>query len=220
MKAKARFSPLQIALVEEGWREIFLLGAAEMNLVHDPRLLVLEAGIPSDSTQSTRLSLAAATLCSVLAQIRQLTMDTTEYHYLKLIALFKTTPDFFKKDFLYYSYYLFWRENRLFQSTEHVREVPERAEFRTSQAFPRMGPGGAFELRQQNANKPFSILQPENRADVHEHRERGKRTRTVLQNCCGGPLHDEQTDSRHLCERYISSIDENVDHQKPRERTR
>ncbi|GFQ90989.1 nuclear receptor subfamily 2 group E member 1 [Trichonephila clavata] len=80
--------PDQIALVEGGWREIFLLGAAEMNLVHDPRLLVLEADIPSDSTQTTRL--CAATLYSLLAQIRQLAMDSTEYYYLKLIALFKT----------------------------------------------------------------------------------------------------------------------------------
>ncbi|GFX95345.1 hypothetical protein TNCV_849351 [Trichonephila clavipes] len=51
---------------------------------------VFHADIPSDSTQTTKLSLAAATLCSVLAQIRQLTMDTTEYYYLKLLALFKT----------------------------------------------------------------------------------------------------------------------------------
>ncbi|GFX95342.1 nuclear hormone receptor family member nhr-67 [Trichonephila clavipes] len=60
-KAKARFFPLQIALVEEGWREIFLLGVAEMNLVHDPRLLVLEAG-ESSSNLISRIECALSFL--------------------------------------------------------------------------------------------------------------------------------------------------------------
>ncbi|GFT23261.1 nuclear receptor subfamily 2 group E member 1 [Nephila pilipes] len=82
----------QIPLIEERWREIFLLSAAEINLVSDPVALLVETDIsaePSDSNQTSRLSSAATTFCSILTQIRQLRMDSREYYYLKLIALFK-----------------------------------------------------------------------------------------------------------------------------------
>ncbi|GBN39130.1 Protein tailless [Araneus ventricosus] len=96
MKSIPEFTRLPIAdqliLLEEGWKELFLLKAAEVNLINSVGALLADiedSDIASNSDLKAKLSRLARTLCNVLEQIKQERMDSIEFFYLKLIAVCK-----------------------------------------------------------------------------------------------------------------------------------
>ncbi|KAF8777647.1 Nuclear receptor subfamily 2 group E member 1 like protein [Argiope bruennichi] len=82
----------QLILLEEGWKELFLLKAAEVNLIHSVGVLLADIEDPKivpNSDLKAKLRLHATTLYNILEQIKQERMDSIEYFYLKLIAVCK-----------------------------------------------------------------------------------------------------------------------------------
>lgn len=82
----------QLILLEEGWKELFLLKAAEVNLIDSvPALLadIEDPKITSNPDLKAKLLRHATSLRTALEQIKHERMDSAEFCYLKLIAVFK-----------------------------------------------------------------------------------------------------------------------------------
>lgn len=95
----------QLLLIEEGWRELFILSAAQFMLPIDIEPLITSAGINSSSLLSSNEDLAlnksktdkfvtfmTEIRCfqGIVTKFKEMRVDTTEYTCLKAIVLFKT----------------------------------------------------------------------------------------------------------------------------------
>lgn len=84
----------QLLLLEEGWREIFLLSAAQFQMpLDDIDSLLANAGITPETTDPEKLvkiMIEMQTLQEIIAKFKQSQVDPTEYACLKAITLFKT----------------------------------------------------------------------------------------------------------------------------------
>ncbi|RUS70824.1 hypothetical protein EGW08_021416 [Elysia chlorotica] len=83
----------QVLLLEESWRELFVLGAAQFQLPVEAGPLLAAAGVTSEaSTADKVVSMMAEirALQETIAKFKALQVDPTEYICLKGIVLFKT----------------------------------------------------------------------------------------------------------------------------------
>jgi nuclear receptor subfamily 2 group E member 1 len=92
----------QIILLEESWRELFVLGAAQFMLPIEAGTLMSALGISSSpfhgltglSTVSTERQLGLLseikTFQETVAKFKQMNVDATEYACLRAVILFKT----------------------------------------------------------------------------------------------------------------------------------
>ena len=84
----------QLALLEEGWREIFILSAAQFQMPLDIASLLSHAGLNSENTSSEKLIKIMSEMRNfqeILNKLKQAQVDSTEFACLKAITLFKTT---------------------------------------------------------------------------------------------------------------------------------
>ncbi|XP_070394512.1 nuclear receptor subfamily 2 group E member 1 [Dermacentor albipictus] len=84
----------QVLLLEEGWRELFVLSAAQFMLPIEVAPLLAAAGFSAESSTSERVATLMAEIRNfqdVIAKFQDMQVDATEYTCLKAIALFKTT---------------------------------------------------------------------------------------------------------------------------------
>ncbi|XP_067674555.1 nuclear receptor subfamily 2 group E member 1-like isoform X1 [Haliotis asinina] len=83
----------QVILLEESWRELFVLGAAQFQIPLDAGPLLSAAGFTSDHTQPDKvvsLMTEIRGLQDVIAKFKAIQVDPTEYACLKGIVLFKS----------------------------------------------------------------------------------------------------------------------------------
>ncbi|XP_030851407.1 nuclear receptor subfamily 2 group E member 1 [Strongylocentrotus purpuratus] len=83
----------QLTLLEEGWRELFILGAAQWQMTVDGPGLMASAGMKPDTTPAEKLAAISSelrVLQELIAKFRQLNVDDTEFACLKGIVIFKT----------------------------------------------------------------------------------------------------------------------------------
>ena len=83
----------QLSLLEEGWREMFVLGAAQFQLPIEAASLLSAAGISPDKSPSDDSIAAIAeirVLQDTIAKFRSMQVDRSEYACLKGIVIFKT----------------------------------------------------------------------------------------------------------------------------------
>ncbi|CAD5120219.1 DgyrCDS8789 [Dimorphilus gyrociliatus] len=83
----------QLSLLEEGWREMFVLGAAQFQLPIEAASLLTAAGISPDKSPSDDSIAAIAeirVLQDTIAKFRSMQVDRSEYACLKGIVIFKT----------------------------------------------------------------------------------------------------------------------------------
>ncbi|XP_023236140.1 nuclear receptor subfamily 2 group E member 1-like isoform X2 [Centruroides sculpturatus] len=85
----------QILLLVEGWREMFVLSAAQFNLQLDVSLILAAAGLKADTSplteQMTRIMNEIRSFQEIIEKFKQIQVDSTEYAFLKAIVLFKTS---------------------------------------------------------------------------------------------------------------------------------
>ncbi|XP_067125945.1 nuclear receptor subfamily 2 group E member 1 [Centruroides vittatus] len=85
----------QILLLVEGWREMFVLSAAQFNLQLDVSLILAAAGLKADTSplteQMTRIMNEIRSFQEIIEKFKQMQVDSTEYAFLKAIVLFKTS---------------------------------------------------------------------------------------------------------------------------------
>ncbi|XP_041463679.1 LOW QUALITY PROTEIN: nuclear receptor subfamily 2 group E member 1-like [Lytechinus variegatus] len=84
----------QLTLLEEGWRELFILGAAQWQMTIDGPGLMASAGMKPlfHTTPAEKLAAISSELPllqELIAKFRQLNVDATEYACLKGIVIFK-----------------------------------------------------------------------------------------------------------------------------------
>nr|4XAJ_A Chain A, Maltose-binding periplasmic protein,Nuclear receptor subfamily 2 group E member 1 [Escherichia coli O157:H7]4XAJ_B Chain B, Maltose-binding periplasmic protein,Nuclear receptor subfamily 2 group E member 1 [Escherichia coli O157:H7]4XAJ_C Chain C, Maltose-binding periplasmic protein,Nuclear receptor subfamily 2 group E member 1 [Escherichia coli O157:H7]4XAJ_D Chain D, Maltose-binding periplasmic protein,Nuclear receptor subfamily 2 group E member 1 [Escherichia coli O157:H7] len=85
----------QLMLLEDAWRELFVLGIAQWAIPVDANTLLAVSGMNGDNTDSQRLTLIISeiqALQEVVARFRQLRLDATEFACLKCIVTFKAVP--------------------------------------------------------------------------------------------------------------------------------
>ncbi|XP_051880930.1 nuclear receptor subfamily 2 group E member 1 [Pristis pectinata] len=85
----------QLILLEDAWRELFVLGIAQWAIPIDSSTLLAVSGMNSDNTDSQKLNKIIAeihALQEVVARFRQLRADATEFACLKCIVTFKAVP--------------------------------------------------------------------------------------------------------------------------------
>ncbi|XP_078256379.1 nuclear receptor subfamily 2 group E member 1 [Rhinoraja longicauda] len=85
----------QLILLEDAWRELFVLGIAQWAIPIDSSTLLAVSGMNSDNTDSQKLNKIIAeihALQEVVARFRQLRVDATEFACLKCIVTFKAVP--------------------------------------------------------------------------------------------------------------------------------
>ncbi|KAH8021358.1 hypothetical protein HPB51_015505 [Rhipicephalus microplus] len=83
----------QVFLLEEGWREMFVLSAAQFNLPLEVAPLLAAAGLSSEPTTSNRVEALISDIRNfqdVVAKLKDMGLDPSEYTCMKAIALFKT----------------------------------------------------------------------------------------------------------------------------------
>ena len=83
----------QLLLLEEGWRELFILGAAQWQMQFDPSPLMIAAGLKPDNAPTEKIAAVTSelkVLQEIIAKFRQLEVDATEFACLKGIVIFKT----------------------------------------------------------------------------------------------------------------------------------
>ncbi|XP_076077717.1 nuclear receptor subfamily 2 group E member 1-like [Mytilus galloprovincialis] len=87
----------QVLLLEEGWRELFVLGAAQFQLPLEPGALLASAGVSAEDSTSEKvvnLMTEIRAFQEIIGKLKSLQVDPTEYACLKGIVLFKTAfPD-------------------------------------------------------------------------------------------------------------------------------
>ncbi|CAF0829653.1 unnamed protein product [Didymodactylos carnosus] len=76
---------VMLSLLEDGWKDLFVLGAAENQLSLDRDDLLTKAGIYSE-----KLSSDIEQLQDFILKFKQMQVDSTEFYMLKTIVLFKT----------------------------------------------------------------------------------------------------------------------------------
>ncbi|XP_036024868.1 nuclear receptor subfamily 2 group E member 1 isoform X1 [Onychomys torridus] len=85
----------QLMLLEDAWRELFVLGLAQWAIPVDANTLLAVSGMNSDNTDSQKLNKIISeiqALQEVVARFRQLRLDATEFACLKCIVTFKAVP--------------------------------------------------------------------------------------------------------------------------------
>ena len=93
----------QIILLEESWRELFVLGAAQFTLPIEAGTLMTALGLanspfanltgsPSSVSSERQLNLLSEikTVQETVAKFKQMNVDATEYACLRAVILFKT----------------------------------------------------------------------------------------------------------------------------------
>nr|WCS71185.1 tailless [Pardosa pseudoannulata] len=82
----------QFLLVQESWRDLFVLTVAQYNLPLDPSTLFADAGLNSDTPAEKLLAIRNELniFRELIHHTQELRIDSAEYSYLKLIALFST----------------------------------------------------------------------------------------------------------------------------------
>nr|ASL70518.1 nuclear receptor [Brachionus rotundiformis] len=83
----------QLSLLEESWRDIFILSAAQYQLSIDIGPLMTNAGLTPDQCQSDKLFKTMTeikNLQDIILKFKQAQVDATEYACLKAVSLFKT----------------------------------------------------------------------------------------------------------------------------------
>ncbi|XP_045197632.2 nuclear receptor subfamily 2 group E member 1-like [Mercenaria mercenaria] len=83
----------QVTLLEESWRELFVLGAAQFQMPIDASTLLSAAGLSSENSQTEKvmnLMTEIRALQEIIAKFKTIQVDATEYACLKGIVLFKT----------------------------------------------------------------------------------------------------------------------------------
>lgn len=83
----------QITLLEESWRELFVLGAAQFQMPLEPATLLTAAGLNTDSAPTEKvinIMTEIRAMHEIIAKFKSLQVDATEYACLKGIVLFKT----------------------------------------------------------------------------------------------------------------------------------
>ncbi|XP_029486748.2 nuclear receptor subfamily 2 group E member 1-like [Oncorhynchus nerka] len=84
--------PDQLILLEEAWRELFVLGIAQWAIPVDSNTLLAVSGMNTDNTESqwmNKIISEIQTLQEVVTWFRQLRLDATEFACLKCIVTFK-----------------------------------------------------------------------------------------------------------------------------------
>jgi hypothetical protein len=82
-----------MSLLEESWREIFILSAAQCQMSLDIAPLLANAGLTPDTTSSDKLIKIMTELKhlqDIISKFKQAQVDPHEYECLKAIILFKT----------------------------------------------------------------------------------------------------------------------------------
>jgi nuclear receptor subfamily 2 group E protein 1 len=82
-----------LSLLEEGWREIFILSAAQFQMPLDIAPLLANAGLTPDTITSDKLIKIMTEMRNfqdIISKFKQAQVDPTEYACLKAISLFKT----------------------------------------------------------------------------------------------------------------------------------
>ncbi|KAL4675453.1 hypothetical protein H8959_009598 [Pygathrix nigripes] len=82
----------QLMLLEDAWRELFVLGIAQWAIPVDANTLLAVSGMNGDNTDSQKLNKIISeiqALQEVVARFRQLRLDATEFACLKCIVTFK-----------------------------------------------------------------------------------------------------------------------------------
>ncbi|XP_041107452.1 nuclear receptor subfamily 2 group E member 1 [Polyodon spathula] len=85
----------QLILLEEAWRELFVLGIAQWAIPIDSNTLLAVSGMSTENMDSQRLNTVITeiqALQEVVGRFRQLRMDATEFACLKCIVTFKAVP--------------------------------------------------------------------------------------------------------------------------------
>ncbi|KAH6927395.1 hypothetical protein HPB50_002662 [Hyalomma asiaticum] len=83
----------QVFLLEEGWREMFVLSAAQFHLPLDVAPLLAAAGISPEQSSSEHVEDLVSRIRNfqdVVAKLHEMGLDHSEYACMKAIALFKT----------------------------------------------------------------------------------------------------------------------------------
>jgi nuclear receptor subfamily 2 group E protein 1 len=79
--------------LEEGWREIFILSAAQFQMPLDLAPLLAHAGLTPETCSSDKLIKLMSEMRNfqdIISKFKQSQVDPTEYACLKAITLFKT----------------------------------------------------------------------------------------------------------------------------------
>uniref|UniRef100_A0A8C6UIG5 Nuclear receptor subfamily 2 group E member 1 n=1 Tax=Neogobius melanostomus TaxID=47308 RepID=A0A8C6UIG5_9GOBI len=85
----------QLILLEDAWRELFVLGIAQWAIPVDSSTLLAVSGMNNDNTDSQRLNKIMSeiqALQEVVTRFRQMRLDATEFACLKCIVTFKAVP--------------------------------------------------------------------------------------------------------------------------------
>ncbi|KAK3098201.1 hypothetical protein FSP39_017141 [Pinctada imbricata] len=83
----------QVLLLEQGWRELFLLGAAQFQMPIDPAPLLTAAGVTAEDSPPERvvnIMTEIRAMQEIISKFKSLQVDPTEFACLKGIVLFKT----------------------------------------------------------------------------------------------------------------------------------
>ncbi|EEC14525.1 zinc finger, C4 type, putative [Ixodes scapularis] len=83
----------QLTLLEEGWRELFVLSAAQFMLPLEVAPLLAAAGLSSEPSTSERVATLVSEIRNfqeIIARFKEMQVDATEYACVKAILLFKT----------------------------------------------------------------------------------------------------------------------------------
>lgn len=84
----------QLLLLEESWRELFIIGAAVLMSHHDFNLLVQETGIlQKDSEKSVVFLQEVKEFQELISRLSQFHVDSNEFACIRSIVLFKTNFD-------------------------------------------------------------------------------------------------------------------------------
>ena len=82
----------QIILLEESWRDIFLLGLAQWNVPLEVQNILDCASIAQEKLSSDKMAAILSDIRyirDVVSRMRQFTVDSTEYACLKAVAIFR-----------------------------------------------------------------------------------------------------------------------------------
>ncbi|XP_030261105.1 nuclear receptor subfamily 2 group E member 1 isoform X1 [Sparus aurata] len=85
----------QLILLEDSWRELFVLGIAQWAIPVDSTTLLAVSGMNTENTESQRMNKIMSeiqALQEVVIRFRQMRLDATEFACLKCIVTFKAVP--------------------------------------------------------------------------------------------------------------------------------
>ncbi|GLD49415.1 nuclear receptor subfamily 2 group E member 1 isoform X2 [Lates japonicus] len=85
----------QLILLEDAWRELFVLGIAQWAIPVDSTTLLAVSGMNTENTESQRMNKIMSeiqALQEVVTRFRQMRLDATEFACLKCIVTFKAVP--------------------------------------------------------------------------------------------------------------------------------